>query len=91
MICINNMTQMSCNFKEQSKIVRTEGIHLWGRGASRCQPKPPPTTPCSDSAAFTRGENAISRRGIGTRARNQDADAESRHRIEKRRKVRQSL
>jgi len=79
MFQINNMTQMSCNFKEQSKIVRTGGIHLWGRGASRCQPKPPPTTPRSDSAAFTRGENAISRRGIGTRARNQDTGAESGH------------
>jgi hypothetical protein len=45
MFYINNMTQMSCNFKEQSKIERTGGIPLWGRGASRWQPKPPPP-PC---------------------------------------------
>ena len=30
MFQINNMTQMSCNFREQSKIVRTGGIPLWG-------------------------------------------------------------
>jgi hypothetical protein len=29
---IYNMTQMSCNFKEQSKIVRMGGIPLWGEG-----------------------------------------------------------
>ena len=39
MFYINNMTQMSCNFKEQSKIVRTGGIPLWGEG-----PEPSQTT-----------------------------------------------
>jgi hypothetical protein len=42
MFFINNMTQMSCNFKEQSKIERTGGIPLCERWASRWQPKPPP-------------------------------------------------
>jgi hypothetical protein len=31
------MTQMSCNFKEQSKIVRTGGIPLWGEGPEPSQ------------------------------------------------------
>jgi hypothetical protein len=48
MFYINNMTQMSCNFIEQSKIERTRGIPLWGRGASRWQPKPPPPPLCGD-------------------------------------------
>ena len=30
MFQINNMTQMSCNFREQCKIVRMGGIPLWG-------------------------------------------------------------
>ncbi len=37
MFYINNMTQMSCNFKEQSKIVRTGGIPLWGEGPEPSQ------------------------------------------------------
>ncbi len=59
------MTQMSCNFKEQRKIVRAGGVPLWRRGASRCLPKPPPTPPCLVSVEFTRGENEILRRGCG--------------------------
>ncbi len=31
------MTEMSCNFKEQSKIVRTGGIPLWGEGPEPSQ------------------------------------------------------
>ncbi len=37
MFQINNMTQMSCNFREQSKIVRTGGIPLWGEGPEPSQ------------------------------------------------------
>ena len=37
MFYINNMTQMSCNFKEQSKIVITGGIPLWGEGPEPSQ------------------------------------------------------
>jgi hypothetical protein len=37
MFYINNMTQMSCNFKEQSKIVSTGGIPLWGEGPEPSQ------------------------------------------------------
>ncbi len=37
MFHINNMTQMSCNFKEQGKIVRTGEIPLWGEGPEPSQ------------------------------------------------------
>jgi hypothetical protein len=37
MCYINNMTQRSCNFKDQSKIVRTGGIPLWGEGPEPSQ------------------------------------------------------
>jgi hypothetical protein len=37
MFYINNMTQMSCNFKEQSKIVKPGGIPLWGEGPEPSQ------------------------------------------------------
>jgi len=37
MFQINNMTQMSCNFREQSKIVRTGGIPLWEEGPEPSQ------------------------------------------------------
>jgi hypothetical protein len=57
MAYINNMTQMSCNFNEQSKIVRTGGIPLWGRGASS-QAKPPPTPPRQETAEFIHGFQA---------------------------------
>jgi hypothetical protein len=77
MICINNMTKISCNFKEQSKIVRTGGIPFWGRGASRCQPKRPSTTPRPDSAEFTRRENAISGRGRGIETRRKGKGGEN--------------
>jgi hypothetical protein len=63
MFYINNMTQMSCNFKEHSKIVRTGGISLWGRGASS-QAKPPP--PCGKCASAGCGRDF--------QARNRDAE-----------------
>ncbi len=62
MICINKMTQMSCNFKEQSNIVRT-GNSFVGEKPARGSPKPPPTPPRPDLAEFTRGENTILGRG----------------------------
>jgi hypothetical protein len=37
MFYINNMTQISCNFREQSKIARTGGIPLWGEGPEPSQ------------------------------------------------------
>jgi hypothetical protein len=43
---------MSCNFKEQSKIVRMGGIPLWGRG-TLSQAKPPPTPPPTSLRAVT--------------------------------------
>ncbi len=44
MFYINNMTQILCNFKEQSKIVRTGGIPLFGGGGLKraTQATPPP-------------------------------------------------
>ncbi len=51
MFDINNMTQMSCNFREQSKIVRT------GEKMSQTKPHPsfPPPPPAkSDGEYFPR-------------------------------------
>jgi hypothetical protein len=50
-------------------------ISVFGEKPARGLPKPPPTPPRPDSAAFTRGENTILGR-----------DAESTRRIETRRK-----
>ena len=56
MFQINNMTQMSCNFREQSKIVRTGGIPLWGEGPEPSQATliASPLPPCL--ACWPRGE-----------------------------------
>ncbi len=63
MFYINNMTQMSCNFREQSKIVRTGGIPLWGEGPepnqATCIASPSPTRQVKwrvFSAGFPRGD-----------------------------------
>jgi hypothetical protein len=63
MFYINNMTQMSCNFREQSKIVRTGGIPLWGEGPEPSQatliasPLPhPPVNRRVFLSGFPRGE-----------------------------------
>ena len=56
MFHINNMTQMSCNFREQSKIVRT------GEKMSQTKPHPKRPTPACGlkwrvfSAGFPRGD-----------------------------------
>jgi hypothetical protein len=55
---------MSCKFKEQSKIVRTGGIPLWGRGALS-QAKPPSTP---------RGKCANAGRGRDFQTRTWDAE-----------------
>jgi hypothetical protein len=49
-------------------------ISLFGEKPARGLPKPPPTPLCLDSAAFTRGENAISGRGRGIHPPNWDAE-----------------
>ena len=56
MFQINNMTQMSCNFREQSNIVRTGGIPLWGEGPEPSQATliASPLPPCL--ACLPRGE-----------------------------------
>ncbi len=56
MFHINNMTQMSYNFREQSKIVRTGGIPLWGEGPEPSQATliASPLPPCL--ACLPRGE-----------------------------------
>ena len=56
MFQINNMTQMSCDFREQSKIVRTGGIPLWGEGPEPSQATliASPLPPCL--ACLPRGE-----------------------------------
>jgi hypothetical protein len=77
MFYINNMTQMSCNFKEQSKIVRTGGIPLWGRGVlSQAKPphKPLPTPPRREIAHLTRGKCASAMCGRDFHSRDWDAE-----------------
>ncbi len=70
MFYINNMTQMLCNFKEQSKIVRTGGIPMWGEGPEQslatCIASPLPHLPVNRRvlvAGFPRG-GAISAKKI---------------------------
>ena len=52
MFQINNMTQMSCNFREQSKIVRTGGIPLWGEPNQTSPLTSPPTQVSSLASVF---------------------------------------
>jgi hypothetical protein len=54
------MGQMSSNFREIIKKL----ISVFGRKPARGLPKPPPTTPHPDLAAFTREENAKLGRGV---------------------------
>jgi hypothetical protein len=61
--------QMSSNFREIIKKL----ISVFGRKPARGLPKPSPTTPRLDSAAFTRGENAK----LGCGARNPPAGLRS--------------
>ncbi len=49
-------------------------ISVFGEKPARGLPKPPPTPPCPDSAAFTRGENAISGRRRGIHPPNWDVE-----------------
>ena len=52
MFQINNMTQMSCNFREQSKIVRTGGIPLWGKPNQTSPLTSPPTQASALASVF---------------------------------------
>ncbi len=72
MFYINNMTQMSCNFKEQSKIVRTGGIPLWGEGPEPSQAAthsvPPSHLPVKQRvlvAGFPRGGAKSAKKSAG--------------------------
>jgi hypothetical protein len=49
-------------------------ISLFGEKAARGLPKPPPTPPRRESAAFTRGKSAVAGRGREIQTRNWDAE-----------------
>ena len=70
MFQINNMTQMSCNFREQSKIVRTGGIPLWGE-PNQTSPLTSPPTQASALAGLPRGESQNPRESLA-KLRRQD-------------------
>jgi hypothetical protein len=74
MVYINNMTQMSCNFKEQSKIVRTGGFSLFGGKPDRGLPKPPPTPPRREIAHLTLKKCASAMCGRDFHSRDWDAE-----------------
>jgi len=57
MFQINNMTQMSCNFREQCKIVRMGGIPLW-REPNQTSPLTSPPTQASALATWRKPGSA---------------------------------